>query len=147
MNPHPRHTSIGSLGIFIVIFLTLTFLGACQNRLDKDDADRPVQAKKGPAQISVENGQPALTLDTPTQNRLGLEVAPLTITVTRAQATAPAVVLPVQDLATFRNTYIASQAQLQKSRLAADVARKEYARLKSLFEENQNISKKSLESA
>ena len=145
MKPKLRQKPPGSNGIFIAALLTLTFLGACQSRLDKDDAGR--QAKKGPAQISVENGQTLLTLDTPTQNRLGLEVAPLTITVTRAQATAPAVVLPVQDLATFRNNYIASQAQLQKSHLTVEVARKEYARLKSLFEENQNISEKALQSA
>lgn len=147
MKPRFRHRTIGATGIFIAALLVLTFLGACQNRFDKDDASPQAQPKKGPAQISVENGQTVLTLDAPTQNRLGLEVAPLTLTVTRAQVTALAVVLPVQDLVTFRNNYIASQAQLQKSRLAVDVARKEYARLKSLFEESQNISEKSLQSA
>jgi membrane fusion protein, multidrug efflux system len=146
MKPSPRLIAIGSIGIFIIALLTLTFLGAC-NRFDKDDADRQAQAKKGPAQISVENGQTVLTLDTPTQNRLGLEVSTLTATLTRAQVTLPAVVLSVQDLATFRNGYVATQAQLQKSRVEADVARKEYTRLKSLFEQNQNISEKSLQSA
>jgi len=147
MNPSPRLVAIGSVGLFIIALLTLTFLGACQNRFDKDDADRQAQAKKGPAQISVENGQTVLTLDTPTQNRLGLEVSSLTATLTRAQVTLPAVVLSVQDLATFRNGYVTTQAQLQKSRVEADVARKEYTRLKSLFEQNQNISEKSLQSA
>ena len=147
MKPKPRHITIGSIGIFIVALLTLTFLGACQNRIDKDDVDQHAQAKKGPAQISVENGQTVLTLDTPTQKRLGLEVATLTATITHAQATSPAIVLPVQDLATFRNSYIATQAQLQKSRVEVDVAGKEYTRLKTLFDENQNISEKSLQSA
>lgn len=147
MNPSPRLASIGSISVFIVALLTMTFLGACQNRLDKDDADRPAQAKKGPAQVSVENGQTVLTLDTPTQNRLGLEVTTLTATLTRAQVTLPAVVLSVQDLATFRNGYVATQAQLQKSRVEADVARKEYTRLKTLFEQSQNTSEKSLQSA
>lgn len=146
MNPSPRLVAIGSIGLFIIALLTLTFLGACRNRFDKDDADRQAQAKKGP-QISVENGQTVLTLDTPTQNRLGLEVSSLTATLTRAQVTLPAVVLSVQDLATFRNGYVTTQAQLQKSRVEADVARKEYTRLKSLFEQNQNISEKSLQSA
>src|SRR5580693_2588448 len=126
MNPNSRLGTIGSLGIFILTLLMLTFLGGCQNRLDKDDADRQAQAKKGPAQISVENGQSVLTLDTPTQNRLGLEVATLTTTFTRAQATLPAVVLSIQDLATFRNGYVAAQTQVQKSKVEADVARKEY---------------------
>lgn len=147
MNPSPRLVAIGSIGIFIIALLTLTFLGACHNRFDKDDADRQAQAKKGPAQISVENGQTVLTLDTLTQHRLGLEISTLTATLTRAQVTLPAVVLSVQDLATFRNGYVTTQAQLQKSRVEADVARKEYTRLKSLFEQNQNISEKSLQSA
>src|SRR5260370_17267548 len=147
MNVNSRLLNTGSIGIFIVTLLTLTFLAACQGRFDKDDAGRQAQAKKGPAQVSVENGQTVLTLDAPTQNRLGLEVTTLNATVTRVQVTLPAVVLSVQDLATFRNGYVATQAQLQKSRVEADVARKEYTRLKSLFERNQNISEKSLQSA
>ena len=146
MRLNPRLTTIGSLGLFITALLMLTFLEAC-NRFDKDDANRPAQTKKGPAPISVENGQTVLTLDTSTQNHLGLEVATLTIAVTRAQFTTPAVVLSVQDLTTFRNGYVATQAQLQKSRVEADVARKEYTRLKTLFQQNQNISEKALQSA
>jgi hypothetical protein len=136
-----------SICIFVATLLLLTFVGACNNRLDKDDEVGHAQAKNGPAQISVENGEAVLALDKATQTRLGLEVGTLTEAVTRAQVTSPAVVLPVQDLATFRNGYIATQTQLQKSRVELDVARKEYARLKSLFEENQNISEKSLQSA
>src|SRR5437899_12366866 len=103
MNPSPRLVAIGWIGIFIIALLTLTFLGACQNRFDKDDVDRQAQAKKGPAQISIENGQTVLTLDTPTQNRQGLEVSNLTATLTRAQVTLPSVVIPSQDLATVLN--------------------------------------------
>jgi hypothetical protein len=147
MRPHPRHKTIASLGTFIVALLTLSCLGACRIPLDKDDANPQAQAKKGPAQISVENGQTVITLDTQTQNRLGLEVAILTATLTKAQVTLPAVVLPVQDLATFRNGYVLAQAQLQKAKVGADVARKEYTRLKTLFEQNHNISEKSLQSA
>ena len=147
MNPNSRLASIGSFGIFLATLLALTFLGACQNRFDKDDTKRQAQPKKGPAQISFENGQAVLTLDTPTQNRLGLEVATLSAALTHAQVTLPAVVLSIQDLTTFRNGYVAAQAQLQKSRVEADVARKEYTRLKTLFEQDQNISEKSLQSA
>ena len=142
-----RLMNSGSIGIFIVILAALTFLGGCKNRFDKDDEDRQALAQKGPAQISTENGQTVLTLDSPTQKRLGLEVVTLATTVTRAQATFPAVVLSVQDLTASRNSYVAAQAQVQKARVGAEVARKEYARLKTLFQENQNISEKSLQSA
>jgi hypothetical protein len=145
MKPHSRLTNSGCVGVFLVTLLTLTSLGGCKNRFDKDDKD--TQAKKGPAQISTENGQAVLTLDLPTQNRLGLEAAMLAATVTRQQATCPAIVLSVQDLAASRNGYIAAETQLQKGRVAAAVARKAHARLKILFEEDQNISEKSLQSA
>jgi hypothetical protein len=147
MKSHPRHKSIAPLGTFIVALLTFSYLGACRIPLDKDDANPQPQAKKGPAQISVENGQTVITLDTPTQNRLGLAIATLTPTLARSQVTLPAVVLSVQDLATFRNNFVVAQAQLQKSKVGADVARKEYARLKTLFEQDRNISEKSLQSA
>jgi hypothetical protein len=147
MRPRPRHASIGSIAVFIAILLTVTFLAACQGHFDRDDADRHAQAKKGPAQVSVEKGQTVLTLDSPTQSRLGLEVATLTVTRTRAEVALPAVVLPVQDLVPLRNSYIATQTQLQKSRVEADVTRKEYARVKTLFEENQNVSEKTVQAA
>jgi membrane fusion protein, multidrug efflux system len=146
MKTHSRLTNCRSIGIFAVALLTLTLLGSCKNPFDKDEEGRPAQTTKGPAQISTENGQTVLTLDSPTQNRLGLEVATLAATVTRAQATFPAVVLSVQDLTASRNAYIAAQTQLQKAHVEAEVARKEYMRLKTLFEENQNISEKSLQS-
>lgn len=147
MRHHSRLTNSGSIGIFIVTLLMLTCLGGCKNRFEKDDEGRQAQTKKGPAQISTENGQTILTLDSPTQNRLGLEVALLTPTVTRSQVRCPAVVLSAQGLGESRNSYIVAQTQMQKARVASDVARKEYTRLKTLFEENQNISEKSLQSA
>jgi hypothetical protein len=147
MKPHSRLTNSGSIDILIFTLLTLTLFGGCKNPFDKDDENRQAQSTKGPAQISTENGQTVLTLDSPTQNRLGLEVTSFTATVTRAQATFPAVVLSVQDLTTSRNTYIAAQTQVQKAHVEAEVARKEYTRLKTLFEENQNISEKSLQFA
>lgn len=136
------------LKVVFVLFLFLsTVLSGCKNRFDQDEENRQAEAKKGRGEISFENGEAVLTLDSSTQNRLGLEVVTLTPTITRQQITAPAVVLSTQDLATFRNTYLAAQAQLEKSRIEVGVARKEYTRLKTLFDENQNISEKSLQSA
>jgi hypothetical protein len=147
MKLHSGLTTSGSIEILAFSLLTLTLLGGCKNPLDKDDKNHQAQAKKSPAQVSTENGQTVLTLDSPTQSRLGLDVAALIATAARAQATFPAVVLSVQDLTTYRNTYVSAEAQLQKAHVEAEVARKEYTRLKTLFDENQNISEKSLQSA
>lgn len=129
------------------VFLSLVFLGACKDVSEREEKQRQTQANKRPAQISWESGQAILTLDSSTQDRLGLATVTLSKTASRTQVTAPAVVLSAQDLATFRNSYSATRAQLEKSRIEAGVARNEYTRLKTLFEENQNVSEKSLQSA
>jgi hypothetical protein len=120
--------------------------GGCQNRAaTKEEA--PAARSKPAAAITVESGQTFITLDAATQKRLGFTVATLSASVTRAQATFPAVVVSVQELATFRNGYVAAEAQLQKARIGAGVADKEYARLKSLAGPEQNVSEKSLQTA
>ncbi len=151
MNRNAQSQSTGSLAILIAALVVLACLGGCQNRFDKDDEEKPARgtspATSPPAKISFENGQAILTLDQQTQSRMGIEFATLTAAVTRPQVPVPAVVLSVQELATFRNGYIATQSQIEKSRVDTDVARKEYSRLKILFDNNQNISEKALQSA
>ena len=123
----------------------------CGNRFDKDNDD-----ERGPqtnpavapaAQLSFANGEAVLTLDAPTQKRMGIEVATLSATVTRAQEGVPAVVLSAQDLATFRNGYLAIQAQIEKDGVDIGVAQKEYDRLRTLFADNQNASEKAMQAA
>jgi multidrug efflux system membrane fusion protein len=135
------------LGLVAAALAALILLGGCQNRAAKKVEAPEAQSKQSPAQITVENGQTFITLDAATQKRLGFTVATLTSSVTRAQETFPAVVVSVQELATFRNTYVAAQAQLQKARIEAGVADKEYARLKALAGPEQNVSEKSLQAA
>jgi hypothetical protein len=55
--------------------------------------------------------------------------------------------LPFKTSQLFAMAMSRPKAQLQKSRVEADVGNTEYARLKTLFEQNQNISEKSLQSA
>jgi hypothetical protein len=147
MRSRTRAAWLGSLGAAAIAVVTLMLVGGCQNRAAKKDEAPATQSRQSPAQITVENGQTFITLDAATQKRLGFAVASLTSSVTRAQATFPVVVVSVQELATFRNTYVAAQAQLQKARIEAGVADKEYARLKALAGPEQNVSEKSLQAA
>ena len=142
-----RRVSFGSVATLVFVLSWLAFLPGCKNAVEQQEQDHRPSAKTEAAEVSVENGQTIVTVDPATQKRLGLEIISLTPTVTREQVTVPAVVLSVQDLATLRTSYVATEAQLQKSRIDAGVNRKEYARLKTLFEENQNVSDKSLQSA
>ena len=133
--------------ITAVIGLGLVFSSGCKGSRDTDEEPAsPKSAANPAAQISFSNGEATLTLDQQTQKRMGVEVATLTTTVTRAQAAVPAVVLAVQDLAAFRNGYVAAMLQIEKDRVDIEVAQKEYARLKTLFDNNQNASEKALQS-
>jgi hypothetical protein len=153
MNLRIRAARLASLGVAAIALLTLMLmpLGGCRNRTEPNEAQpgtsSAAQAKPAAAAITVENGQTLITLDAPTQKRLGFTVAALAASVTRAQATFPAVVVPVQDLATFRSTYVETQLQLEKARIEDEVADQEYARLKSLAGQDQNVSQKALEAA
>jgi hypothetical protein len=136
--------------LFVATLLTLTFLAACQNGgRDPDDEDRvrTSPATPPPAQISFENGAVILTMDEPAQKRMGIEVSALAGISNRPQADVPATVLSVQDLATFRNGYVSALSQIEKNRVDIEVARKQYARVKTLFDSDQNISAKAMESA
>ena len=147
MKLRTKFTAVGPVVVFVILLTTLLLLEACKDRFHKDEAQQQSEANKEPAQVSVENGEPVLTLDVASQDHLGLEITTLSFTAARAQFTSPALVLSVQDLAAFRANYVAARAQLEKSRSQVNVARREYTRLKTLFEQNQNISEKSLQSA
>jgi hypothetical protein len=136
---------------FMAALLPLTSLTGCKGgRPDPDDADdhpRAAPAARPPAQISFESGEVILTMDEQAQKRMGIEVSPLAGTSNRPQADVPATVLSAQDLASFRNNYVSTLSQIEKNRVDMEVARKQYARAKSLFESEQNISAKVLESS
>jgi hypothetical protein len=130
----------------------LSCLQGCKARAEKDaddQAEKPgvAAAATAPASIRVENGRVVLSLDSQSQNRLGLGMVTVSETLVRPQFSVPAVVLPVQDLANLRSNYAAARAQLQKTQTNLDVATKEYQRLKILYQENQNASAKALEAA
>jgi hypothetical protein len=147
MNRSSKSGRNGSLAILIAALVALACLEACQNPFATDEKEEKRASGMSPsipppAKLSFENGQAILTLDQQTQGRMGIELATLTAVVTRAQVAVPAVVLSVQELATIRNGYIATQSQIEKDRVDTNVARREYARLKMLFDSDQNISEK-----
>ena len=99
------------------------------------------------SQISVQNGETIVTMRSQEEKLAGIATAPLKKASAREQITAPATVLSVQGLAKLRARYIAAAAQLAKARAMEDVSAKEYARLKSLYQNNRNISQKALQAA
>jgi hypothetical protein len=151
MKTNWKFKNMRSRSLLIATLLTVTFLGSCKGSLDRDaDDDAPARtspATPPPAQISFENGEVILTMDEQAQKRMGIELAALRETSNRPQADAPGTVLAVQDLSSFRNSYVSALSQIEKQRVDIDVARKSYNRIKSLFDADQNVSAKALESA
>jgi hypothetical protein len=125
----------------------LLLLAGCNRTPDEGPGEEEAGPRKSPAELSWAEGQAVLTLETTAQKRLGLATTALPASAKRSEIRAPAVVLSVLDLVSSRNSYVAAQVQLAKSRADAEVARREYSRLKTLFGENQNTSEKSLQAA
>src|SRR6516165_7246267 len=139
------------LGAGVAVVLALVLAGVLaqvrNTAADEDDEEEKKAAVQMPSRVAVENGQTVLTLDAETQARAGIEVCGLERISAGGQITAPATVLSAQDLVGLRNNYVAAATELEKARANADVARKEYERLKGLYQNGQNTSQKNLEVA
>lgn len=97
------------------------------------------------AQTSILNGQTVITMSAQAEKLTGIVTAPLKTASGRNEITAPAMVLGVGGLAKLRASHIATAAQLAKAHAQMDVASKEYARLKTLYAKDQNVSLKALQ--
>ncbi|HEV2177836.1 MAG TPA: hypothetical protein VGW33_11660 [Terriglobia bacterium] len=111
------------------------------------DQDDDEEAVKTPSRVSVQNDETVVSLSPGTQHRAGIVVASLKAVTTRGQMTAPAVVLSAQEIVSLRNNYLAAQTRLEKARATAEVAQQEYRRLAALYRDNQNASRKAVQSA
>ena len=117
------------------------------NNAPAQDTDDEEEAIHIPSRVSVVNGQTTVALDAATQKRLDITVSPLRAVNTRPTEAVAATVLVTQGLVPLRNAYVAVGAQVETARAQLAVSRQEYGRLKALYAQNQNASKKALEAA
>jgi hypothetical protein len=136
--------AVVTVAIVVIGALFLAFAQERKGRSGKEEQEHVIPVE---AQVSVLNGQTVITLSAQAEKLAGIVTAPLEGVSAREQIVAPAVVLSVEGLAKLRASAIAAETQLAKARAQADVSRKEYARLKMLYQENQNVSLKALQSA
>ncbi|HLK31902.1 MAG TPA: hypothetical protein VKT29_02365 [Terriglobales bacterium] len=123
--------------------VAMAFMAASRGDQDEDEEE----AVKAPSHVSLQNGHTVIHLDAPTRNREGIQVSTLKPTTQRAEVHASAVLLPVNDLASSRSSYIAARAQLERDQVDLDLARKQSQRVKSLYDQNQNMSLKAVQDA
>lgn len=114
---------------------------------DTDQEEEEAEAIHLPSRVSVVNGQTVVALDAATQKRLGIAVSQLSAINIRRQESAAANVLSGQGLVTLRNAYVTAETQVEIAQAQLVVSSQEYERLKKLYAEDQNTSKKALQAA
>lgn len=140
-----QHRKLLSTSVALFL-LSITVMRIYGRDADDDEEDKKA-AVTVPSHVSVKNGQTVITLDAPTQQRMGLATAVLPSAKERAEEMASATILPVQELLTLRSNYVAAQSQVQKAQASANVSKQEYQRLKNLYEKNEDASQKSVQAA
>lgn len=115
------------------------------NHPDTDDDEQ--EAVKTPSRVSEQNGVTVITLDPATQTREGIRVEPLKETTSHAELRATAVLLPVDELATFRNAYVAAQTKVNRDQVDLATSQSQYERTKTLYGQNQNMSLMAMQTA
>ncbi len=130
--------SVGAAGLLIWAFVV-----GRKELAQEQERERPIKA---PTRVSVQEGEPIVTLDKTTQNEAGIVVESLQAMDHRQQLSAYGTVLQTQGLIDLYKSYSAAKAQLEQTRASLEASRKEYERLKAL-RDNQNISLKVFQAA
>jgi hypothetical protein len=136
---------MGILIVITAISVTALVYMTAAGHPDTDEDEQ--EAIKTPSHVSVQNGQTVITLDAATQSREGIRVEPLTETISHAELQASAVLLPVNELATLRNGYVAAQTKLNRDRIDLAISQTQFERTKTLYRENQNMSLMAMQNA
>lgn len=129
--------SIGALLVWV-------FIEGRKELAMEQERERPV---KSASRVSIQDGESIVTLDPATQMKSGITVIPLEPVSHHGELRAYGMVLQPQDLTDLRNNFAAARARVERTRASLDASRKAYERLKTLRENNRNISDKALQAA
>lgn len=142
MKRKPLIVSVVATGI-----LALAIWGFIEGRKELEmerERERPVNA---PSRLSVEGGRAAVILDQSARARAGITTLPLAGAARHRELVAYAAVLPFQGLSDLRNAFAVARAQADKARAASAASRQEYERMKTLYDDDRNVSGKALQAA
>jgi hypothetical protein len=131
------------IAITAISIASVVYVSANHPDTDEDEQE----AVKSPSHVSAQSGVAVITLDQPTQAREDIRVEPLPETTSHAELRATAVLLPVNELATLRNAYVAARTKLNRDEVDLATSRSQYERTKTLYNENQNMSLMAMQNA
>jgi multidrug efflux system membrane fusion protein len=101
----------------------------------------------GPARSAPAAGPNGVTVSHESQTRAGIVVAPLQEISYQPQTRAYGTVIEMQELAAARMAFAQAQAKLVEAQAQLTASHESYLRLKSLYQEDRNVSQKSLQQA
>lgn len=108
----------------------------------------PVQVPAPPMQrVQTVNGETVVIVGVDTQRASHIAVEPVAVSQHQSEITAYGAVIDLQPLFDLRNRYAAAHADREGVRAQADASRTQYERNRVLFQDDQNVSRKSLQDA
>ncbi len=142
--------SLGKKLIFVLVVaavlggLVFAFIEGRKESAAEAERERPVKA---PRRVEVENGENVVTFDDATRANSGVVLGQLEAISHRQQLRAYGTVVEPGELTDLRNAIVTAKAQFAKTNATVEVARKDYERVKGLFQANQNVSEKVMQAA
>lgn len=100
-----------------------------------------------PERVAIVNGLTTIMLDRAIQKQSGIRTEALAATNHQADVTAYGTVLDLQPLIDLRTRYMAAQAEAEATAASAAASRKEFERNRILYQDNQNVSLKTYQTA
>ena len=134
------------LSALLVLGAAVLGLRSLLHARDTGEADRD-QAVAAPRRIATEGGQLVLKLDPATQQRIGIETAPVRPTPYREELRAYGTVLDLTRLTELTNSYAAAKAQAQIAQAKLEASRTAFERAQRLYKDQQNVSAAQLQAA
>ena len=102
---------------------------------------------KPPQRVSIENGEPVITLDVAAQREEGIETAALRNAPYQDQLRAYGTVLDLQPLTELANGYANAKAQVQTAQAKLAASQTAFERAQKLYKDQQNMSAAQLQAA
>ena len=115
--------------------------------LHKPEADEEGAAPKATQRVTVENGEPTVTLDDETQKKISIATTRIATQTTSHDVEAFGTVVDVKDLTELMNQSGAANAQLQQAKAKASFDERELQRLRTLNADNKNVSDRAVQDA
>ncbi len=133
--------------IVVLVLAGLAIWGFIEGRGEaarEAERDRPVNA---PQRVSLENGEPVLTLDAEAQRQDGIAIVTLKNASHHDELRAYGTVLDLQPLTELASGYTNAKAQLQMAQAKLVASQTAFARAQKLYKDQQNVSAAQLQAA